>query len=334
MESIFDGVGFAGLALASQNHDGASDKDTERPAGSEFWVSDNGATNHTTSDARNVYEWVEIPPEKRKVMIGDGEAMRLIGVGSLNLRMHSKTDFDVKLTGVYVTEGIRFNLFSLHQTQARQTIILDKEGAHLFDRQLTFSRDKIGSCLYSFGPDPDCRTYCGARFYWCSTPPPSCGAQPFPPSCSQPPFPFGCPSFRVGGAEPSGFGFEPLSHRRVEVGMAADLGFPPAVSGIVPSDSSFPPTVTGVVPTESCFPPPTAAVSAEPSVLCTPQSLAEPSPEVEQGAVGIRSLVPAPGMQALNMSVFTDVELMDDHDETNYTHSPPPRTQHRGSASP
>ena len=39
--------------------------------------------------------------------------------------------------------------------------------------------------------------------------------------------------------------------------MAANLGFSPAVSGIVPSDSSFPPTVTGVVPAGSWFPPPT-----------------------------------------------------------------------------
>ena len=139
LESIFDVVGFAGSALASQNHDRVSGRGTEGPAGSEFWVSDNGATNHITSDARNVYEWVEIPPEKRKVMAGHGKAMRVIGVGSLNLRMQSKTDFDVKLTGVYAAEGIGFNLFSLHQAQARQTIILDKEGAHLFDRQLHLS---------------------------------------------------------------------------------------------------------------------------------------------------------------------------------------------------
>ena len=96
------------------------------------------------------------------------------------------------------------------------------------------------------------------------------------------------------------------------------------MSGIVPSDSSFPPTVTGVVPTESCFPPPTSAVSAEPSVLLTPQPLKERSPGLEQGAVVIRSLVPTPGMQAPNMSVFTDVALMDGHDETNYTDLCPP----------
>ena len=154
MESIFDGVGFAGLALASQNHNRVSDRYTEGPAVSEFWVSDNGATNHITSDACNVYDWVEIPPEKRNVMIGDGKAMRVIGVGSLNLIMHSKTDFDVKLRGAYVTEGIGFNLFYLHKAQTRQTIIQDKEAAHLFDRQLTLRRDEIGSCSYATRLDP------------------------------------------------------------------------------------------------------------------------------------------------------------------------------------
>ena len=35
LEWIFDEVGFAGLALASQNHDRVSGRDTEEPAGSE-----------------------------------------------------------------------------------------------------------------------------------------------------------------------------------------------------------------------------------------------------------------------------------------------------------
>ena len=183
LKSIFDGVGFAGLALASQNHDRVSGRDTEGPAGDGVWVSDNGATNHITSDARNVYNWVEIPPEKLKVIIGDGKAMRVIGVGILNLRMHSKTDFDVKLTGVYVTEGIGFNLFSLHQAQARQTIILGKEGAHLFDRQLTFARDEIGSsCLYATRLDPTPTAGLTAV-------PTFTGAQPSPHRVLNPPFP-------------------------------------------------------------------------------------------------------------------------------------------------
>ena len=115
---------------------------------------DNGATNHITSDGRNVYDWVEIPPEKQKVMIGDGKAIRVIGVRSLNFKMHSKMDFNMKLTGVYVTEGIGFNRFSLHQAQARQSIILDNESSHLLDRQLTFPRDEIGSCLCATRLDP------------------------------------------------------------------------------------------------------------------------------------------------------------------------------------
>ena len=91
LDSVFDGVGFAGFAFACQNHGRVNGKGTEGPAGSEYWVSDNGATNHITSDARNVYDWVEIPPQKRKIVFGDGKAMRVIEVGSLNMRMHSKT---------------------------------------------------------------------------------------------------------------------------------------------------------------------------------------------------------------------------------------------------
>ena len=50
--------------------------------------------------------------------------MRVKGVGSLDLKMHSKTDIKFKLTGVYVTDGIGFNLFSIHDAQAMQTITL------------------------------------------------------------------------------------------------------------------------------------------------------------------------------------------------------------------
>ena len=52
-EPITDGVRFAGLALASQNHDRVGGKDTEGPASSKFWVPGNGSKNHITSDGRN-----------------------------------------------------------------------------------------------------------------------------------------------------------------------------------------------------------------------------------------------------------------------------------------
>ncbi|CAN0470993.1 unnamed protein product, partial [Laminaria digitata] len=50
---------------------------------------DNGATNHITNDARNVYNWVEIPG-KEKVLIGNGKGTRVIGVGSLKVKCTRK----------------------------------------------------------------------------------------------------------------------------------------------------------------------------------------------------------------------------------------------------
>ena len=48
--------------------------------------------------------------------------------------MHSKTDFNVKSTGVCVTEGIGFNMLSLHEAQAKKTIIMGKDDVQLFDK--------------------------------------------------------------------------------------------------------------------------------------------------------------------------------------------------------
>ncbi|CAM9841553.1 unnamed protein product, partial [Laminaria digitata] len=55
------------------------------PEGSEVWVSDNRATNHITSDDRNVYDRIDVPPGKEYVLIGNGRGMRVKGVGSHNL---------------------------------------------------------------------------------------------------------------------------------------------------------------------------------------------------------------------------------------------------------
>ena len=140
-ESSRDGGGIVGLIGRTQ--DVAVTGSGTGPPGGELWVLDNGATNRITSDPTNVYDWIEIPKGKEKVLIGDGKGMEVLGIGSLNLKMHAKVDFNVKLTNVFVTKGIGFNLFSLHDAQARQTIIMDKEGAHLFDNRLTFPRGEI-----------------------------------------------------------------------------------------------------------------------------------------------------------------------------------------------
>ncbi|CAN0019315.1 unnamed protein product, partial [Laminaria digitata] len=134
-------IGIAGLGLLGQSNSEAIKGRVVGPPGSEIWVSAYGATNHITNDSSNVYDSVPVPPGKEQVLIGNGKGMRVRGVGRLNLKMHSKTDFNANLTGVYVTEGIGFNLFSLHDAQARQTMTLDKDGVHLFDNRLTFPRD-------------------------------------------------------------------------------------------------------------------------------------------------------------------------------------------------
>ena len=166
------------MALAGQGGVGGAESRSTGPSGSELWVSENGATNHVTSDPRNVYDWVEIPPGKEKVLIGRGKEMRVRGVGSLDLNMPAATDFNVKLIGVHVTGGIGFNTFSLHDAQSRQTITLDNDGVHLFHKQLTFSPcekdvvrhlfnkqltfppSKAGSYLYAtrFPPTPTSKT--------------------------------------------------------------------------------------------------------------------------------------------------------------------------------
>ena len=91
----------------------------------------NGATSHITSDPFNAYDWADIPPGNENVVSGSAKRMRVVGVGSLNLQTHVATDFNLKLTGVYVTEVIDFNQFSIHDAPKRQEITLDKHSVHL-----------------------------------------------------------------------------------------------------------------------------------------------------------------------------------------------------------
>lgn len=162
------------MALAGRSSGKGSGRDAGGPVSSEVWVSDNRATNHITSNVRNVYDWIDIPSGKERVMIANGKAMRVIGLGSLNLIMHSKTDLGVKRTGVYVTQGIRFNLFSLDDAQSRQPITHDKDGVHLCDHLLIFPLDDIGSCLYAtrLNPIPSTGTTAVPSVSGVPTPPP------------------------------------------------------------------------------------------------------------------------------------------------------------------
>ena len=70
---MFRSVGIAGMALCGQVGVGSAESRSTGPPGSELWVSDNGATNHVTSDPSNVHDWVETPPGKEKFRIGSGK---------------------------------------------------------------------------------------------------------------------------------------------------------------------------------------------------------------------------------------------------------------------
>ena len=210
----------------------AQSRSTGTP-GSELWVSDNGAMNHVTSYPSNVYHWVEIPPGNENVLIGSRKEMRGRRVGSLNLNMHAVTDFNVKWTGVYVTEGTEFNLFSLYDAESRQNIALDKDGVNLFIMQPTFPRSETGSHLHA------------TRI--AHTPTPITG--------------FTAVSVISGGElspPPPVTVSHPLSLRRAK--------------GVVPSNVSFPPTGSGEVGVVSSMQVPPASTHFWASVRCRARS--------------------------------------------------------------
>lgn len=72
----------------------------------------------------------------------------MLAIGSLNLSLHQAgRDFDVRLNGVNVSQGIAYHRFTLHDLHQRRTTVLDKEGVHVFNRQLIFPRNAHSSPL-------------------------------------------------------------------------------------------------------------------------------------------------------------------------------------------
>ena len=102
--------------------------------------------------------------------------------------------------------------------------------------------------------------------------------------------------------------------------MLADNGFPPVVSDVVPTDSSFLPTTRGVVPAVRGLPPQAShEARVGQSVQCARKASAVSAARVEPGAVRARPFVAAPGVQKTDMSVFTDVRLIDGQDDALFT---------------
>lgn len=140
LSSVSSRVGDTGLALTGQSSGKGGGRDAGGPAGSKLPVSENAATNHiTTVGTLAMFTTGYALPPGRK---GDNREWQ--GNASDWGRQCQPKDY-VKVTGAYVTQGKGFNLFSLHGTQSRLTITLDKDGARLIDHRLTFPGDDIGS---------------------------------------------------------------------------------------------------------------------------------------------------------------------------------------------
>ncbi|CAM9347618.1 unnamed protein product [Pylaiella littoralis] len=111
-----------------------------------------------TSDPTVMYNMRDPTVGSSRIVIAGGATLRVIACGDLDLVMNARTDFLVRLTSVLLVEGLSFNIFSLHWGQRNGRMVLDKQGTHVFDGQL--SRASPTLCF--------CRCYCVASRFWFS----------------------------------------------------------------------------------------------------------------------------------------------------------------------
>ncbi|CAN0449745.1 unnamed protein product, partial [Pylaiella littoralis] len=63
-----------------------------------------------TSDPSLMYNMRE-PPDSSRIVIAGGATLRVVACGDLDLIMHARTDFLVRMTSVLLVEDLSFNLF-------------------------------------------------------------------------------------------------------------------------------------------------------------------------------------------------------------------------------
>lgn len=83
-------------------------------------------------DSQHVFNREAPSKGQEWVLIGDGSAMQVLHIGSLNLKMHGDTDVGVHLPQVYAIDGLAINLFPLHAVQAKYPVTADSTGGHFF----------------------------------------------------------------------------------------------------------------------------------------------------------------------------------------------------------
>ena len=120
--------------------------------GTEEWLADNGASHHTTGSMGGMFDLRHPPAGNEHLVVGNGNVLPVIAVESLKIKFHMTgifyvppSEFCVQLTDVYVLGGIPFNLFSLHQVQKKQDILLSATKIHLLNARLRFNRNDRSS---------------------------------------------------------------------------------------------------------------------------------------------------------------------------------------------
>ncbi|CAM9335418.1 unnamed protein product, partial [Sphacelaria rigidula] len=91
----------------------------------EKWLADTGTTYHVTGSVGDVFDLRPHHQGMEHFEMDNGIRLPVNAVGSLNLTCHMgswdvslpPSDFPIQLTDVYVVEGIKFNIFSLHHMQ-------------------------------------------------------------------------------------------------------------------------------------------------------------------------------------------------------------------------
>ncbi|CAN0039175.1 unnamed protein product, partial [Sphacelaria rigidula] len=99
-----------------------SETASSRSKNAEGWIVDTGTTYHITGNVDDVFDSRYPAQGMENFTIGDRTRPPVKAVGSLYLRFQMgsldvsilSTDLPVKLTNVYVVEGVKFNRFSLY----------------------------------------------------------------------------------------------------------------------------------------------------------------------------------------------------------------------------
>ncbi|CAN0154373.1 unnamed protein product, partial [Pylaiella littoralis] len=110
--------GMGDIALTTQQDNGITPPPT-------LWFADSGASKKSmTSGSSLMYNMREPPPGSSRIVTAGGTTLRVVACGDLDLIMHARTDFLVRMTSVLLVEDLSFDLLSLHWGQRNGRIVL------------------------------------------------------------------------------------------------------------------------------------------------------------------------------------------------------------------